>query len=165
MNIKSKIKYIVPAIALPVLALTFLGTGIASAHGGWGSMDPIEAAKQQQTMFEKQASVLGINVSELKDDWAQGKTLQDIAKEKGISETDLRAKMDAQRKQEQQDRLKALVSSGVITQAQADQRMQFEAAHPPMQGKGPGKMGMHRPGGMVGQRGPQGQNQQPPQNN
>lgn len=145
-----KIKYILPGLAIPALALSLLGVGVASANGGMINFSPEDFAKHHQTMFENQATLLGISASELKDSWAQGKKLQDIAKEKGISEADLKAKMDAQRKQNQQDRLKALVTAGVITQAQADQRLKFQESRPQgMHGKGPGKMGMPRHGGQV----------------
>ncbi len=137
-----KTKYILPMLAIPALALTLLGAGVASASGTWNNLSPEDLAKRQQTMFEHQSTLLGIPVNEVKDAWAQGKNIQDLAKEKGISETDLKAKMDAQRKQNQQDRLKALVTSGVITQAQADQRLKFEENNP--------KKGRH----MMGQRGP-----------
>jgi predicted ATPase len=142
-----KTKYILPLLAVPALALTLLGAGVASANGAWNNINPEDLAKRQQTMFEHQSTVLGIPINEVKDAWAQGKNIQDLAKEKGISETDLKAKMDAQRKQQHQDRLKSLVSSGVITQAQADQRLQFEEKNPNkgrhmMGGAGRG-MGMH----------------------
>ncbi len=142
-----KTKYILPMLAIPAIALTLIGSSVASASAGWKNISPEDLAKRQQTMFEHQSTLLGISVNEVKDAWAQGKNIQDLAKEKGISETDLKAKMDAQRKQNQQDRLKSLVSSGVITQAQADQRMKFEENNPNkgrhmMGQKGPG-MGMH----------------------
>ena len=158
-------KYIIPALALPALALTLLGAGVASAHGGWQNIDPATAAKNQETRFENEASMLGISVTELKNNWAQGKNIQDIAKEKGISEADLKAKIEAQMKEHRQARLKALVDAGVITQSQADQRLQFESTHKPqMHGRGGEKMGMHR--GMFGGPGDQGQakDEQPVQN-
>lgn len=146
-----KTKYILPMLAIPALALTLLGAGVASASGTWNNISPEDLAKHQQTMFEHQSTLLGIPVNEVKDAWAQGKNIQDLAKEKGISETDLKAKMDAQRKQNQQDRLKSLVSSGVITQAQADQRLKFEENNPK---KGQHRMGQRGPGmGMHGMRG------------
>lgn len=125
-----KSKYILPMLAIPAIALTLVGASVASANPGWKNISPEDFAKQQQTMFENQASLLGINVSEVKDAWAQGKNMQDIAKEKGISEADLKAKMQEQRKQKHQEHLKSLVSSGVISQAQADQRLKFEEQNP-----------------------------------
>lgn len=145
-----KSKYIIPMLAIPAIVLTLVGASVASASPGWKNISPEDLAKGQETKFEQQATLLGIPVNEVKDAWAQGKNLQDIAKEKGISDTDLKAKMQEQRKQKQQEHLKSLVSSGVITQDQADQRLKFEEQRPSqMHKKGSGKMmGMQRSGGM-----------------
>ncbi len=142
-----KMKYIFPLFAIPALAFTLIGAGVASASGIWSPISPEDLAKRQQTMFEHQATLLGIPVAEVKDNWAQGKSLEDIAKEKGISEADLKIKIEAQRKQMQQDHLQSLVNSGVITQAQADQRLSFEEKNPQkgrhMMGAGGRGKGMH----------------------
>lgn len=121
-----KSKYLVPGLAVSAVALSLLGASVVSAHGMWGrNISPEEVVKHQQTMFEEQANLLGINVSEVKAAWAQGKNLKVLATEKGISEADLKAKMEAQMKKHHEERLQALVSAGVITQAQADQRIKF----------------------------------------
>ena len=120
---KNKLKY----FALPIMGFALLAAGTASAHG-WmfgSSATPEEAAKRQTQMFEQQASLLGLSVDEMKHYWAQGKTLPEIAKEKGISEEQLKVKMQEQMKLKMQEHLNSLVQQGVITQAQADQRMQF----------------------------------------
>ena len=85
---------------------------------------PEEIATRHQTMFENQASFIGITTDQFKAEWAQGKNLQEIAQAHGISETDLQARMSAERKEHQKTMLQALVNKGVITQAQADQRLQ-----------------------------------------
>ncbi len=112
---------------LPVLALALVA-GTASAHG-FGMMgssaNPQEIATAQSTMFQKQADILGISVEDVKASWAKGQSLQDLAKEKGISEEQLKTKMQSMHVQQAKDHLQALVTSGVITQAQADQRLQF----------------------------------------
>lgn len=115
---------------LPMLAAALLGANIVSAHGmgfnfGTDSAAPEKVATHQQTMFTKQAELLGISVDDVKNAWASGKSLSDLAKEKGIDETQLRQKMNDARQQQMKDRLQTLVSQRVITQAQADSRLKF----------------------------------------
>jgi uncharacterized protein YaiL (DUF2058 family) len=76
-------------------------------------------------MFAQQATLFGITVDEAKAYWAEGKTIADIAKDKGLTEDQLRTKMDAARQAEMKTRIQNLVDQGVITQAQADKRLQF----------------------------------------
>lgn len=114
---------------LPALALVLLGAGTASAHGfGFGlfgqNATPQQIAEIQTKMFQQQADLLGTNIDDVKNAWAQGKTLQELATEKGITAEQLKTKLQAQRQQQMKDHMQALVSQGVITQAQADQRLQ-----------------------------------------
>ncbi len=135
---------------LPVVALGLLGAGTASAHGMFGLggfLNADQKAQIQTQMFQKQADLLGVSLDDIKNAWAQGKSIKDLAAEKGITEAQLQEKMKVQRQVEFKQHLQDLVSKGVITQAQADQRMQF------MQDKlnnKQGKMGGHRGMGMMG---------------
>lgn len=137
-GVYNKKKYfLIPAFA--VLAL--LGGGAALAQGGMGGMfigDPTVAVQRFDEHMTEQAGILGISVEEMKNYWSQGKNLQEIAKEKGISETDLQAKMKAAREAQMKQFLQNLVSQGKITQAQADARLKFmsenQAKHPLMKG-------------------------------
>lgn len=95
---------------LVAAGLGLLGTEVASAHG--------------QTKFQQQATMLGISVDEVKAAWAQGKTIKQLAKERGISMDQLHAKMKDLHLSKLKARLDTLVSKGVITQAQADKRYQ-----------------------------------------
>lgn len=111
-------------------AVGVLGTvGIASAYGGlgwWGSqVTPEQAAQQQQSMFQQQADILDINVDEVKNAWAQGKTLQQLATEKGMTNQQLQDKFKQLHEQKMKDQLQSLVSQNVITQQQADDRLKF----------------------------------------
>jgi len=120
--------------ALPVAALVILGASTASAHGWFGfgggpNMDPTQAAQQQADMFQKQADLLGVSVDDVKNAWAKGETIWQLAQEKGITQQQLQQKMQDQRKQQIQTMLQAMVSNGVITQAQADQRLQYMEQH------------------------------------
>lgn len=141
---------------VPVAALAlFLTTTSASAHG-WGwfkNADPAEVAQRQQEMFQDQADLLGTTVDKVKDAWAKGQTTAELAEELGISETDLQNKMKETRKLELKEHLQALVTQGVITQEQADQRYAFMDER--MDSATPGKaMGRMMFGGGMGRHGP-----------
>lgn len=122
---KKKIFYVI----VPVLGFSLLGVaGIASARGmggGIGNMTLDEIVIHHEAMFEQNAKILGISVDEMKSKWAEGKTMREIAEEKGISQETIRAKMKELRVGEMKLSLQSLVSKGVITQVQADQRLKF----------------------------------------
>ncbi|MBI4708778.1 MAG: hypothetical protein HY764_01075 [Candidatus Portnoybacteria bacterium] len=136
-------------LILPVMGLAI--AGVASAQGwfhfgmfGMGTANnatPEQMAQQQQTMFQKEADLLGVGIDDVKNAWAQGKTLEELAKEHNITTEQLKQKMTDQRKQQMTDYLKTLVDQGVITQAQADQRMQFMEEHMGQMTKMMGKHG------------------------
>lgn len=135
-------------VLAPMLGLGLLGgAGVALAHGfeglGLGSKaTPEEIATRQQELFQKEASLLGVSLDEVKAAWASGKSLETLATEKGISKETLRAKMEAERKASVTAELQMLVSKGVITQAQADARLKFLESLP--KGRRGGGMGMHK---------------------
>lgn len=113
---------------LPLATLGLIGASQASAHGmfGFGSQaTPEQKAQVQTQIFQNQANLLGVSVDEVKNAWASGKGLKDLATEKGITEDQLKEKIKAQRESEIKQNLQDLVNQGVITQAQADQRLQF----------------------------------------
>jgi hypothetical protein len=110
----------------------FLGVGLlsvsdASAHGLFGGLNknltPDEIASRQLDMFENEAKILGVSVDEVKDAWAAGKSLAELAKDKGITQDQLQAKIKDARLQQIKTQLQALVAKGVITQSQADKRL------------------------------------------
>ena len=110
------------------MALVLLGAGIASAcgwFGGFGNASPEEIAQRAETMFQNQADLLGIDVDEMKDAWAEGKNFMEIAEEQGITQEQLQERMREARKEQLQAQLQAMVGNGVITQEQADQRLQI----------------------------------------
>ncbi|MFA6426867.1 MAG: hypothetical protein WCW16_00265 [Candidatus Magasanikbacteria bacterium] len=141
---KNKYVIIVPAVAIALLALG----GTAKAFGGFGmgmisKIDPAKAAEQFQTKMDEGAQILGITADEMKGAWAQGKNIHDLAKEKGISDEDLKTKMQALRQEEMKQWFSTLVSQGIITQAQADQRLTYMSEHK-------GNMGENMKGGRRG---------------
>jgi len=125
-----KKKFLVYAI-LPVLGLAFLvGPASASAmgfgwFGGFGKADPDAIASRMQTMFQNEATLLGISVDEVKNCWAQGKNIGQCAQDHGITQEQLQQKMKDARAQQLKAQMQALVDKGIITQAQADQRLQW----------------------------------------
>ena len=121
-----KKKYLVYTI-LSIVAFAVLGAGIASAcgwFGGFGTLSPDEIANRQQAMFERQAQILGISVEEVKNYWAEGKTMKEIMEEKGINQEQIQARMKEIQLQEMKSYLQTLVDKGIITQAQADKRLE-----------------------------------------
>lgn len=118
---------------VPALALTFIGVGTASAHGpgmgfkgfGFGASKATaeQIAEVQTNRFQEVATLLGISVQEVKQAWAEGKTIQQLATAHGITAEQLKQKMIDARAQQMKGHLKILVDKGVITQAQADQRL------------------------------------------
>ncbi|MFH0890805.1 MAG: hypothetical protein V1856_02110 [Candidatus Liptonbacteria bacterium] len=144
---KSKTKILMYA-ALPIIGLGILGYGTASAAGwgmGMGKMDPEQFASMQQSKFQAEAELLGMSADEVKNAWSQGKTLLDIAKEKGVTEEQLQVKMKEVRLKQIREGLQSLVSKGIITQTQADQRLKFMENNVGNGRKvGRGMMGGHR---------------------
>lgn len=132
-----KYKTMVYAALPAVLGLSLLVSGNASAmsHGfGAGAhamvwaQNPDQAAAAQQARFESAATILGITVAEVKDAWAQGKTMQQLAKEKGVTAEQLRTRALEQHRAQVKTQLQTLVSKGIITQAQADARLKVVQA-------------------------------------
>jgi len=122
-----KKKYLIYTI-LPITALAVLGVGVASAHGWFGGFSNIssdEIADRQQAIFQNEAQILGISVDEVKNAWAEGKGLKQIMEEKGISQEQIQTRMKELQTQEMKTYLQALVDKGVITQEQADKRLQI----------------------------------------
>ena len=150
-----KKKYLMFA-ALPAFTLVLVGAGVASARGMYGfgmnNLTPEQLATVHQEKFAREADLLGISATEVKNAWASGKTMRDLAAEKGISQETLHAKMQDLRKQQMKANLATLVSKGVITQAQADQRAQFIDSNTST-GRGFGKGGGRHGGGMGMMRG------------
>lgn len=115
---------------LPVLAVVGIaGTNIASAHGFFGNgfgntATPDQIAERQQTMFQNEANLLGVSMDDVKNAWARGKSPQQLMAEKGINPSEVQTRILNTRLQQLKTQLQTLVSKGIITQAQSDQRLQ-----------------------------------------
>lgn len=117
------------AVLPAVLGLGFLGVNVASGHGFFGGvmgsqLSAEEIATRQQTMFDRQAQVLGISVDEAKAAWAEGKSMKQIIQEKGLDTTQIHARMKDAHLDEMKTHLQSLVDKGIVTQTQADRRLQ-----------------------------------------
>ncbi len=115
----------------PMLGLGIIGMNAASAHGlfggfgGMASLTPDQIATRQQDMFQKEASLLGVSVDIIKNGWAEGKNIVQIAEEQGITKEQLQQKMKEAQTAQLKTQLQALVDKGIITPAQMDKRLQF----------------------------------------
>ncbi len=151
---KKSIQYAV----LPAVALALLGAGVVSAQGmgeggkmrGGGheggflvfnDVDSEEFANRQSEMFATQAELTGLSISEIKDAWAEGKNLNELLTEKGIDVEKFREQMKAKAEEKMKEHIQSLVTKGVITQAQADKRIEFMKNHvPEVKGKMRGRL-------------------------
>ncbi len=109
-----------------------LGAYQVNAFWGGNKVSLDERVALQQTMFDEQAKLLGLTTDEVKNAWANGQNIWELAKAKGITEETLKAKMQTLHQERITAELKALVDKGVITQAQADARLKHVET---MQGK------------------------------
>lgn len=156
-TVRTFMKYKKLTYSLLTLAL-ILGVGGATTVSAWGGFAPFnkatpqEQAAQATARFAYEVTLLGTSVDVVKQAWADGKTIVELASELGITEDALRTKMETARQTEIKTHLQTLVAQGVITQAQADARLAFMTAHAGKgQGKGLGKgRGMYGMGGMGG---------------
>lgn len=129
-------------LALPAVGILLLG-GTALAHGwGGGNATPEQITARYQQQFSSEATMLGLSVDDVKQAWASGKSLQQLATDHGISAADLQKKMADARAAKLKAELQTLVTQGVITQAQADQRLTFMTTKPAA-GMHPGFRGRH----------------------
>ena len=140
---------LIPSIGLALLTISS-ASAMSFGHMNFNSTaTPDEIAVQQTTMFQNHATMLGLSVDEVKTAWASGKDLKTLAKEKGISLDTVKQKMDATRLTNQKTMLSTLVTKGVITQVQADQRLATLSTKTAKGGTGEGKRG-GRGFGMMG---------------
>lgn len=103
-----------------------------------------EIATRQNAQFQREAELLGLSVDVIKAGWAEGKNIAAIAAEHGITQDQLKQKIKDAETAEMKAHMQALVDKGVITQAQADQRlaaMQTKLAGKRQHGPGMGRGG------------------------
>jgi predicted amidohydrolase YtcJ len=144
MNKKKILSYSVSALALAML----LSAGSASAFGGGmggiqKNLTPDQMAIRHSNMFSQQAQIIGATEQEVKDAWSKGISFVELAKSKGVTEQDLKSKMKQIKELKRKEQIQALVSKGVITQAQADARLSTmqKKMDEVKEGKGKGNMG------------------------
>lgn len=143
MNKKTFLKSaLIPSIGLAVLTIS---SASAMSFGSMNmpALSADEIATRQTQMFQEQATMLGLSVDDIKTAWASGKDLKTLATEKGISMDTIKQKMEAKHLEAQKATLSTLVTKGVITQAQADQRLATMTAKKAKGEKGEGKHGGH----------------------
>lgn len=109
-----------------------------------GGKTDAEKAAMKDKMATDVASVLSMTKEEVVAALATGKSPLDLAKAKGLSETDFETKIHALRLADIKAKLQSEVASGTITQAQADTKLAQAAAH---KGGMKGMCGGHRGNG------------------
>ena len=113
---------------LAVGLFSLVGVSVASAHGWFGRFSDVtseEFAQRQEAMFQEKANLLGIDVGQVKEACAEVKTLKEIAEEYGITQEQIQERMKAARQERLQTQLQAMADNGIISQDQANQRLQF----------------------------------------
>lgn len=117
---KKKILYVL----IPVLAFSFLTGGSALAFGG-SCLSGDEAITRAEQMFANRAGWLGLSVDKIKSYWADGKSLKDIADAEGLDLEVIREKIITEKRAHMAEQLQAMVEAGVITQDQANRRLEI----------------------------------------
>jgi GTP-binding protein EngB required for normal cell division len=127
-----------------MLSSTTFAHGMGGGRGMGGMMGgtPEQQTEMVQKHLNQMVSVFGITLDQAKTYWADDKNIHEIAKERGMSDTDLKTKMDALREAEMKTGLQNLVSKGLITQTQADTKLaKMKARMTEMKNKVGQKMG------------------------
>jgi uncharacterized protein YaiL (DUF2058 family) len=99
-------------------ALAAKSTAAAShdKHKPDGKMDKEQRALIARTVFESEADVLGLKPDQLRDALRHGKTVEELARDRGMNKEQFADRLGANLR----PRLAQLVDSHKITQAQAD---------------------------------------------
>lgn len=141
-----KTMLLVPALAF----MSLFGASQAQAFGGFGlgahgTVDANTLADRFESAIQAKASLFGLAVADLKAGWALGKSPIEVAKEKGMTDEQIKAKLQAERDAQVKAMFAAMVSKGYITQAQADARLTLmkerQAAREDKREEGRGKGG------------------------
>lgn len=121
--------------AFTILAVSILGILMANpveakgfAFGKFWSFNKINLndwAQRVEKMFENWARLLQISVEKVKNYWSEGKTIKEIMEIENISQEDIQKRMNEMRLEELKSQLQKLVEKGVITQEQANKRLEF----------------------------------------
>jgi hypothetical protein len=118
-------QYLAVLSVASAVGLGLAGAGMASAHGFGMALagNPEQYAERLAVQFTHDAQILGMSEADVKAAWADGKGIFEIAKEKGITDAELRDRMKSAREAALKTQLDTLVSKGVITREQADKRL------------------------------------------
>ncbi len=113
---------------LSATAITLIGSGIVYAQGPqswfWAQEIAEDSIVKHQEILEHKAQIMGISTEEMQENWQENKRFGKFAEDYGLDREEIMEKMAEARRNNLQERLKALIESGVISQEQADQRME-----------------------------------------
>jgi hypothetical protein len=110
-------------IIIPMLLLGFMTIGVsevsANSLNNYGQGFKFNINKDLESSFKTKADILGLDMSSVKDAWASGKSMIDLAKEKGLDISSIFTKVENQKKVDFQNKMSELVSLNKITQQEA----------------------------------------------
>jgi len=124
-------KRVLISIILPVLVLGILMVKPVEARGfgfgglGFGRLNLEDWAERMEKTFENWANFLQISLEKVKNYWAEGKTPKEMMEAENISQEDVQKRMEEKRLEELKNQLQKLVERGIITQEQADKRLEW----------------------------------------
>ena len=116
-------------LALVVLAsvgLVAASSVFAQSSDNTQNTEKCRCGDRHQLRLDMKADILGVDIEEIQAMREAGKTFPEILDELGIDREEMKEKMQAAR----QAHIDQLVADGVITQEQADQRLERMAERP-----------------------------------
>lgn len=119
-------KKVLVGLMIGAMSLGFWGIDSALAFGpmGW-NVSGEDFTSRFQSMVDNFSKNLGIASEKIKQGWSEGKSMLQIAEDNGLTQEQVHEKMQSARKEQMKTQLQALVSKGILTQAQADSRIKF----------------------------------------
>lgn len=121
---KKKILIAIGGLLAALLVVGVVGTTSAYAQGpnppGSGMMGSGRGFGWSEAALDAAAKALGMTTDELTSALQSGKTLQDLATEKGVGIADVQAAVQAVRVTEMRERIAQAVEDGTMTQEKAD---------------------------------------------
>lgn len=89
------------------------------------NVDPEIYSQQLQSKFEYWSQISGIDINKIKNYWAQGKTFREMSVLEKVDLNKVQEKNREYRLSQLRTNLQELVNKGIITQEQANQRLEF----------------------------------------
>jgi hypothetical protein len=129
---KNKKSFLIGGLLIALLVAVVAGIGVKSAYAQSGTTDSTTTMPMRGhghggrggglslTGLQVAAEKLGMTTDELITALQSGKTLEEIAQEKGVDYADIQAAIQEQSQTELRDRIQQAVTAGTISQEKAD---------------------------------------------